>query len=553
MCKRLFITIALVLLLCGSALGARATKKSLQFVDEFGDPITDVNSVTVYVAGASTHMSLYTNGVADVNMVNPVTTSSSNSTLTQNNGSFYFYSKDADYKITVENGTQSLTKDNLTGSDTRKSFYTDYIGTAASLSVNDDQDIVIGTDDDWNIDNNGTTLRIIPSANDTVINIGNGSADADIKWFAGTTTEFVIFDQSGSDIDITDVDVGFDDDAILSFGASDDIQFLYDASGDDLNISGNGLEIAFGSTGAGIDVAFWASSAGDFILFDEDADELVVEDVKVNVMDDTVLSFGDADDITIQYDEDGNNDLQVTGTVGFDGTVNFGIAGTGVDINMFGETSGDYIIFDQSIDTLSVVDIDVHFDDAVDVKFGSDVDFILESDTAKTLEVLPGAASDDYSVNLGVASSGVDLVVYGAGAANNVTFDASNNSLAVNASIDIGTNGNFTISDATPDIGGSSFWQTHPGGSSGQLSITDFEDNGGTLQDGQVLIIQTCSDSRVQFTGASGKLSCGYSNIVTMSGDMTTWIYIDSTWYLTAYVDASEVISMGTSGNGASY
>jgi hypothetical protein len=90
---------------------------------------------------------------------------------------------------------------------------------------------------------------------------------------------------------------------------------------------GTGI-INFGNDANGIDVKFFGETAGDSLLFDASGNELISEDIKINIMDDTVLAFGDAEDVTMQYDEDGNDDLQIVGAVGFDGTVGFAAAVT---------------------------------------------------------------------------------------------------------------------------------------------------------------------------------------------------------------------------------
>ena len=152
----------------------------------------------------------------------------------------------------------------------------------ANISLNDDVELLVGTGTagagDFQIYGTSTPAMIISAiADDTILRIGDGTVG----------TDFLIDNTSTAGADIF-----FDD---------------------------SGELWKFGADNFGVDVGFYGDTAGDFILFDESADELIVEDIKINIMDDTTLTFGDGDDITIQYDENGDNDLQVTGNVTLEG------------------------------------------------------------------------------------------------------------------------------------------------------------------------------------------------------------------------------------------
>ncbi len=79
----------------------------------------------------------------------------------------------------------------------------------------------------------------------------------------------------------------------------------------------------YGVSGTGIDAKWWGTTAGDFMFFNFSGDVFQFEDITLQMMDDTIQSWGDGDDVTMQYDENGNNELQFTGAVGFDNTVTF--------------------------------------------------------------------------------------------------------------------------------------------------------------------------------------------------------------------------------------
>ena len=103
----------------------KLTKKTLQAVDEFGRPVTNISSITVQNVGGSVSKTLYRDPNGDVSVTNPITPTSDETTLEQDRGLFWFWSYGPDYKIVITDGTLSRTIDNLTNSDTRILFASD--------------------------------------------------------------------------------------------------------------------------------------------------------------------------------------------------------------------------------------------------------------------------------------------------------------------------------------------------------------------------------------------------------------------------------------------
>lgn len=162
-----------------------------------------------------------------------------------------------------------------------------------NIKIDDDAVIYVGT---------GTNVTTadgdfeIESVSDSRMNINATAANGQVCIGDGTVASDFLVDN----ITVAGADVWFDASADTANGA------WY-----------------FGKDDAGVDVYFYGATAGDYVLFDFSADELVVEDITINLMDDTILSFGDSDDATIQFDADGDADLQITGTASFDSTVIF--------------------------------------------------------------------------------------------------------------------------------------------------------------------------------------------------------------------------------------
>ena len=123
--------------------------------------------------------------------------------------------------------------------------------------------------------------------------------------------------------------------------------------------------------------------------------------------------------------------------------------------------------------------------------------------------------------------SGVDSVL-------NISTGAVVVSGAFAASGDSSTFGTFGGSDTTPSVAAGNLWKTH---NSGQ-TLTTFDD--GTI--GQIIIV--ISQNAVVFA-VSGNLQAGTTNITTASGDVTSWVYDGTNWYLLSWMDDSIDLSSG--------
>ena len=96
------------------------------------------------------------------------------------------------------------------------------------------------------------------------------------------------------------------------------------------------------------------------------------------------------------------------------------------------------------------------------------------------------------------------------------------------------TFGTFSSSDTTPSVAAGNLWKTH---ASGQ-TLTTFDDGVA----GQTIVV--ISTAAVVFA-ISGVLQAGTTNITTASGDVTSWIYDGTNWYLLSWMDDSEDLSSG--------
>ncbi len=104
--------------------------------------------------------------------------------------------------------------------------------------------------------------------------------------------------------------------------------------------------------------------------------------------------------------------------------------------------------------------------------------------------------------------------------------------------VDIGTAVTFTSADTTPNVRTGSYFKTN----ATTVLIADFDTDGPALSDGHLLFVESGGATTYDCTGA--QLDCGTVDIVTATGDITTWIYTGVDWELIAFKDDST--DMGT-------
>lgn len=187
--KILYILIVLAFLAV-PAMAAPNRSIQLTIVDEFGDPVTTITSITIFDVGTSSETTIYAQREKTNEMTNPVTTGSTNSTFQQSLGLVSWFQTKPTYKVTITDGSKTLTIDDQNEGDTRFPWYDNYIGTAASLSVGDNESITVGDDSDmvlaWN--NGSDFMSWIPASDGSAFNLGTSGTgkNVDFNWFVGT-------------------------------------------------------------------------------------------------------------------------------------------------------------------------------------------------------------------------------------------------------------------------------------------------------------------------------------------------------------------------------
>ncbi len=495
--KKILLTMLILALMACPAMGARYRQHQLWIVDEFGDAVTNIDQIEILDVGTSTTSTIYPTR-AGGSMTNPITTATTGSTFVQSLGLVSWFQAAPGYKVTVtESGaSQSLTIDNQAEGDTRFPFYANYIGTAASLTVGDDQLLNIGTSADFlhDWDNNNTRYVIYPSGDGGRMDFGKAAVHTDIYFHAGDiTTDYVFFDEGSLQMSFVDIDLLIDDEAKLLIGDSGDVTIEYDEGNNDLDVLSTSAldEIAFGATGDGYDIKWWSTTTGDYALFDYSADALLLEDLTLALGDGELLLFGDAIGTGTMSLSVATAKLSLLQVAADTGTFDIGVAGTDVPTTWHGETSGAEVTF--TGDTVIVDGIDMTFNDGDFLKFGDDFDFTITSASTKNLTIAPLAASDDYIVSLGSDQSGVHLKAFAATTGEYMYWDATNDLLDVigNKVTLLSTSTSAAGIDIEVDGGASSTLHLHADTGTAQNSIDLVSDVGGTkvtasaLPDGQ--------------------------------------------------------------------
>lgn len=148
----------------------------------------------------------------------------------------------------------------------------------------------------------------------------------------------------------------------------------------------------------------------------------------------------------------------------------------------------------------------------VQTAWGS-VNILLETEIDASSELL--ALMDD--------ETGSGLLVFG----TSPTFLGT---AVIEGGLDIGTAQTFTDLDATPAVTDGAYFNTN----TSAVTITDFD---GTIVDGQVIWVVSKGDITYDCTAAG--FVCGSTDLVTASGDLTSWVYDGTDWILGQVLDAS--------------
>ena len=294
-------------------------------------------------------------------------------------------------------------------------------GVGVQIHLDDDSDLQFGTDKDFSVySDTADTLEFDPATAGNGILLGTAYNDAvDVTWYGDTNGDTVAFDEENCEVLFTDIDLQLDDAAKLIFGTGDDIT-VYSDTADTLTIdagaAGDTLELGAAYDDA-FDVVWYGDVDGDTVTFTEETCEVIFEDITLTMQDDTTITFGDGDDITVEYDEDGTDTLLITGNTFVSGT--FGsslvtevVAGTADTLTA--AQSGSVLIYTQTggactvtLPEATAAEVGVYYW-IVDANATGAVDLKIDPEGAGTIN---GAAAGNYVENQTDADGCAALIV----------------------------------------------------------------------------------------------------------------------------------------------
>jgi len=226
---------------------------------------------------------------------------------------------------------------------------------------------------------------------DNTLTVGVNGTGYDVKFFGATSGQHLLWDQSADELALVgDSKLSFHDaaggeniiatsDGHLEINAGTTLDITAPTvdinAATSLNVDGAtqiNNTVTVGENDTGYDVKFFGATASAFMLWDQSEDDLVlagVSNLSIDNTDDssstTTGSFhtdggaGIAKKLFVgtDLDVDGTSNLDVVdidGAVQIDGTVTVGVDDTSYDVKFFGASSGAFMLYDQSEDTLEI-------------------------------------------------------------------------------------------------------------------------------------------------------------------------------------------------------
>jgi len=298
----------------------------------------------------------------------------------------------------------------------------------ASIDLQDDVKLLLGTGTsnagDFSIHSDGSNIfiREIASAGKG-IEIGVDNKGLDVKFFGETSGADMEWDQSEDALTFEDaayIKLGTGNDLLMS--ATTTTATFKLAAASDLKIldtDNTASKVTFGLTGGthGLDVQFNTVTSGEDMIFDAAGKTFKLDNVDLWLQDDDILSFGDASDVTITWDQ---TDLLIESAAEDTGEIKVGSTNA-IDLALYGNTATKIAKFNANTATLEFVDYDVQLQDDCILALGTGDDITLMWDQSRL--IVDGAAADK-EIRIG-ATNNQDIMIYGDTSTDLVTFDTS--------------------------------------------------------------------------------------------------------------------------------
>ena len=310
----------------------------------------------------------------------------------------------------------------------------------------------------------GTGLAINSQANGTDISGDNWSIDQ-----AGKLTILEIAQTGDVLFNGTTYDVAFDasregfvfeDNSILGFGATvhddaPDMTFSSDATNVLVEVATqDGADLIFGSTNA-LDIMIYNDAADSTVLFDNSGEQVKLNGWDLEVQDGDFVTFGDSLDFTMTA----TNKVFTWQGLQTDESeaINIGANTDGMDVKLFGATTGSFILWDASGDELMVDKASISLSEGDAILFGDTLgtgDFTISSTSAvltiaqvaaDTGTIVIGADDTDVPITWNGETAGADVILTG----DTMLFDAVDITIQDGDFLNFGDGADFSFTSAT--------------------------------------------------------------------------------------------------------
>jgi len=294
----------------------------------------------------------------------------------------------------------------------------------------------------------GNSLDGAYNAGSLVI-VDTGVVELQVANSAGVAALLIDYDDAATNaMDAMQITNAGDDAAAVSIQIDGTAGYDIQGTSDTWNVTIAGVANLVGLVTTTGDVTFTGTLYD--IIHDASADQLEFQDS-------AELSFGTDDDISIVFDNAGD-DLNITGD---ESEIAIGADGAGLDMFWHFETASNWLKVSEQNDQLEFELIDLHLSSDSQIEFENDggtVDWTIDNATDETLLIYPSQTTDDQSVNFGTANNTTDVAIFGVSASTAV-FTSLSDALVFNAYditmndgdfINFGDSKDFTVtSDST--------------------------------------------------------------------------------------------------------
>lgn len=152
------------------------------------------------------------------------------------------------------------------------------LGDSVEFILGDGVDAADGSAGDVTLRWDGTDLDLLPTVDDSIFKIGDGTLSFDLWLMGGSASAYVSWDASANDLKLEDsVSLMFGTGAGAGPGNAGDVEIRWDATDLDVLAAADDSVIKFGNGTNSFDVWIYGNTASDYVLFDASANELSLQ------------------------------------------------------------------------------------------------------------------------------------------------------------------------------------------------------------------------------------------------------------------------------------